>query len=160
MSPVVSQNPVCPGLRVEAPGGIRSVDGAARGKDQAVTTDDTAARGGGICKFQVTLLDVDPPVWRRFTVLRDLTLADLHHVIQAVMGWSDVHLHEFVTADGCGGPKSHPPLSTRWGAGTIEHSCPTASLSGDRDFSVEASDAASVAALPQRVAWSPYARSA
>ena len=53
-----------------------------------------------ICELQVTLLDVDPPVWRRVAVARTVTLADLHRVIQTVMGWANVHLHQFVTADG------------------------------------------------------------
>jgi len=37
----------------------------------------------------------EPPVWRRVSVPGNLTLADLHLVIQAVMGWGDSHLYEF-----------------------------------------------------------------
>jgi len=36
-----------------------------------------------------------PPIWRRVLVPADLTLADLHGVIQAVMEWEDGHLHNF-----------------------------------------------------------------
>ncbi|HEX6087278.1 MAG TPA: plasmid pRiA4b ORF-3 family protein [Thermoanaerobaculia bacterium] len=46
-------------------------------------------------QLEITLQDVDPPIWRRVVVPADLTLADLHHVIQIVMGWSDYHLHDF-----------------------------------------------------------------
>jgi Plasmid pRiA4b ORF-3-like protein len=36
-----------------------------------------------------------PPVWRRLRVAGDLTLRDLHHVLQISLGWTDSHLHEF-----------------------------------------------------------------
>ena len=65
-----------------------------------MTTPRDTRSVGAVCELQVTLLAVDPPVWRRVAVRSDLLLADLHHVIQAAMGWSDAHLHEFVTADG------------------------------------------------------------
>jgi hypothetical protein len=54
-------------------------------------------------QFRVTLLDVHPPVWRRFQV-RDCTLAFLHNVIQVVMGWENYHLHQFVIAGERYGP--------------------------------------------------------
>jgi hypothetical protein len=48
-----------------------------------------------IVRACVTLLDVDPPIWRRIEVPADFTLARLHDVIQRVMGWQDYHLHHF-----------------------------------------------------------------
>lgn len=50
--------------------------------------------GDLVCQFRVTLLEVEPPVWRRVQV-RDGTLASLHEVIQTAMGWEDRHLHRF-----------------------------------------------------------------
>ncbi|TWU00384.1 Plasmid pRiA4b ORF-3-like protein [Botrimarina colliarenosi] len=47
-----------------------------------------------VYKIKVTLDDVKPLVWRRLRV-PDMTLEDLHHVLQAVFGWFDCHLHEF-----------------------------------------------------------------
>ena len=44
----------------------------------------------------VTLQDVRPPIWRRFTVRDDITLLKLHKLLQIIMGWTDSHLHEFV----------------------------------------------------------------
>ncbi len=34
-------------------------------------------------------------IWRRLRVRRDLTLFDLHRVIQIAFGWEDYHLHAF-----------------------------------------------------------------
>src|SRR2546430_14987174 len=48
-----------------------------------------------ICQLKVTLLGTSPPIWRRLLVPADLTLAQLHDVLQAAMGWEDSHMHEF-----------------------------------------------------------------
>jgi hypothetical protein len=36
-----------------------------------------------------------PPIWRRLELASDLTLDALHDVVQAAMGWTDSHLHQF-----------------------------------------------------------------
>ncbi|SOE01516.1 plasmid pRiA4b ORF-3 family protein [Caenispirillum bisanense] len=48
-----------------------------------------------IIQLKITLMDVDPPVWRRVQVPADYPLRRVHDVIQATMGWFDMHLHEF-----------------------------------------------------------------
>ncbi len=48
-----------------------------------------------VYQFKVTLRNVHPPIWRRIQVWEDVTLAQLHRVLQIVMGWEDCHLHEF-----------------------------------------------------------------
>jgi hypothetical protein len=48
-----------------------------------------------IYQIKVTLLDTKPPIWRRLQVPADLTLAQLHNVLQIAMGWDDEHMHEF-----------------------------------------------------------------
>ena len=45
--------------------------------------------------LEIQLIDIEPPIWRRFVVPGSITLDRLHDVIQIVMGWSDSHLHEF-----------------------------------------------------------------
>jgi pRiA4b ORF-3-like protein len=46
--------------------------------------------------IKVTLLDTDPPIWRRVLVPHDITLRQLHRIVQTVMGWTDSHIHQFV----------------------------------------------------------------
>lgn len=47
-----------------------------------------------ILQFKVALLNIKPAIWRRIQV-KDGTLADLHELIQAAMGWWNYHLHQF-----------------------------------------------------------------
>lgn len=46
-------------------------------------------------QLRITLLNVKPLVRRRVLANANLTFLQLHHVIQAAMGWEDCHLHEF-----------------------------------------------------------------
>ena len=52
-----------------------------------------------VYQLKVSLRGTRPPIWRRLEVASDLTLGDLHEVLQIAMGWADSHLHAFV-ADG------------------------------------------------------------
>ena len=49
----------------------------------------------GLYEIRITLLYVEPTIWRQVAVPKDITLGDLHTVIQIAMGWEDDHLHEF-----------------------------------------------------------------
>jgi hypothetical protein len=42
------------------------------------------------------IADIEPPIWRRILLPRELNFAQLHEVIQAAFGWTDSHLHQFV----------------------------------------------------------------
>ena len=50
---------------------------------------------------------IQPPIWRRLVVDGRVSLAKLHHFIQAAMGWTDAHQHEVVIR----GTRFAPPLS-------------------------------------------------
>lgn len=45
-------------------------------------------------QFKITLLESQPPIWRRIRV-KNCTLDKLHEYIQTAMGWTNSHLHEF-----------------------------------------------------------------
>jgi hypothetical protein len=47
-------------------------------------------------QLRVWLREISPAIWRRLLVRSDSTIADLHHTIQIVMGWTDFHLHQFI----------------------------------------------------------------
>ncbi len=49
-----------------------------------------------IYQIQIALRGFKPKIWRRVLIPSDLLLSDFHYVIQAVMGWTNSHLHQFV----------------------------------------------------------------
>jgi hypothetical protein len=49
--------------------------------------------------IRVDLQDIRPVIWRQIWVEGQMNLAQLHHVIQAAMGWTDAHLHEFTIGE-------------------------------------------------------------
>ena len=60
--------------------------------------------GNEIYQIKVTLLRTVPRVWRRLLVPSDITLSNLHDLLQLAMGWTDSHLHEFLFRGQCYGP--------------------------------------------------------
>ncbi len=49
-----------------------------------------------IYQIQIILKRYKPKIWRRILVPSDLSLPDLHRIIQTTMGWTNSHLHQFV----------------------------------------------------------------
>ncbi len=45
-------------------------------------------------QFKITLLDSNPPIWRRIQI-QDCSFDKLHEHIQTAMGWTNSHLHQF-----------------------------------------------------------------
>ena len=45
--------------------------------------------------LRVELEGIAPAIWRRIWIEGSTPLIKLHHTIQAAMGWTDAHLHEF-----------------------------------------------------------------
>lgn len=64
---------------------------------QEKTARKGAAPAGPAHAFQLhlSLLGAHPPIWRRVLVSSATKLSKLHQVLQAVMGWTNSHLHEF-----------------------------------------------------------------
>jgi hypothetical protein len=50
-------------------------------------------------ELKLTLVDIRPAIWRRVLVPSQMSLRQLHEIIQTLAGWDDAHLHEFVIAD-------------------------------------------------------------
>jgi hypothetical protein len=44
-------------------------------------------------------MDITPTIWRRLLVPGSVRLGKLHLMLQAAMGWTDSHLHDFRVAD-------------------------------------------------------------
>jgi hypothetical protein len=65
-----------------------------------------------------TFADIEPPIWRRILLPRELNFAQLHEGIQAAFGWTDSHLHHFVV----GGPRRRRPRVRRRTSSVTERS--------------------------------------
>src|SRR5215470_13866992 len=50
----------------------------------------------GVYQLKVALRGISPLIWRRLLVRADTSLAELHHILQLVMGWPNSHLHRFL----------------------------------------------------------------
>jgi len=48
-----------------------------------------------VYRLKVTLKGSKPPIWRRLEVPGNITLAQLHLILQVAMGWTNSHLHSF-----------------------------------------------------------------
>jgi len=49
--------------------------------------------------LRIELEDIEPAIWRQVAVRAVTSLAGLHRIIQAAMGWLDYHLWEFEIGD-------------------------------------------------------------
>lgn len=61
----------------------------------------SAESGIPLFLIRIELCKTTPAIWREFIIPSNLKLRDLHVVIQAVMGWTDSHLHEFIKDGKC-----------------------------------------------------------
>lgn len=51
--------------------------------------------------LRISLRCVRPPVWRPVSDPEQITIAQLHQVIQLAMGWNNEHLHRFIIRTRC-----------------------------------------------------------
>jgi hypothetical protein len=76
-------------------GAARAMSVRQEARIMAKTAKPKSGASKSIVSLKVTLRGTKPPVWRRLSVQGGMTLGDLHHAIQAAMGWDDSHLHAF-----------------------------------------------------------------
>ena len=50
-------------------------------------------------QLKISLEGSKPPIWRRLLIPSDIKLDLFHIAIQISMGWTDSHLHQFITKD-------------------------------------------------------------
>lgn len=62
---------------------------------KGLTTERSTWEEPNAVQVHVALDSIKPEIWRRLTVPLNTTVAQLHHILQAAMGWTDSHLHEF-----------------------------------------------------------------
>jgi hypothetical protein len=62
---------------------------------ESATSPHSAWEEPNAVQIRVALEGIEPPIWRRLVVPIETTLAQLHHILQAAMGWTDSHLHQF-----------------------------------------------------------------
>jgi hypothetical protein len=60
-----------------------------------------------IYQIRVDLQGGKPPIWRRILAPGDVTLGRLHNILQAAMGWTNSHLHEW-KIEGASYGEPHP----------------------------------------------------
>jgi len=56
-------------------------------------------------QLKISLQGFSPEIWRRVLVNSDITLEDLHIVIQYAMGWYNCHLYQFIERENYYAPK-------------------------------------------------------
>lgn len=61
-------------------------------------------------QIKVSLRGAKPPIWRRLHVPSEITLDQLHEVLQVAFSWQDYHLHSFTAQGQDYGPKLNDPL--------------------------------------------------
>jgi len=55
--------------------------------------------GQGVFRLRITLVDVEPAVWRRLLVPATVRVAKLSDFFQRRLGWTNSHLHSFTIGD-------------------------------------------------------------
>ena len=59
----------------------------------------TRSGAGPPAQLKMSLVEIEPEIWRRLVVPRGVRLDRLHEIFQVAMGWTNSHLHEFRAGD-------------------------------------------------------------
>jgi hypothetical protein len=65
-------------------------------EEEPFMTAKKSAEPQSILQLKITLKGSKRPIWRRIQVANTITLPALHNILQAAMGWTDSHLHQFI----------------------------------------------------------------
>ena len=84
------------GLRAGGVVMAKVLTGDFRRKQQKNRQKDSAAEQVPGYRLTLAVAFSDPPIWRSILVPGTMTLAGLHQVIQACMGWDDRDTHQFL----------------------------------------------------------------
>ena len=57
-------------------------------------------KAGKIFQLEIWLEDIKPRIWRSLAVRPFMKLDRMHMVIQKAMGWTNSHLHQFISSEG------------------------------------------------------------
>jgi hypothetical protein len=49
-----------------------------------------------VYQLKITLRGISPLIWRRLLVRAETSVAELHHILQLALGWTNSHLHRFM----------------------------------------------------------------
>src|SRR5215813_11065591 len=49
-----------------------------------------------VYQLKITLRGISPLIWRRLLVRAETSVAELHHILQLALGWTNSHLHRFL----------------------------------------------------------------
>ena len=69
-------------------------------------------------EFEVSLLEIEPRIWRRFLIKEDSDFYDLHLAIQRACGWGNYHMFLFSTKWRKGQEIAGIPSDNPWGPPT------------------------------------------
>ncbi|OYT27953.1 hypothetical protein B6U98_05895 [Thermoplasmatales archaeon ex4572_165] len=70
-------------------------------REKSISEKKTPKGSHTSIQFKISLNDIKPDIWRRFVVNDDISLHELHTIIQIVMGWEDYHAYNFRSKDVC-----------------------------------------------------------